>query len=92
VSSEDLSIQWTVLRLVVRISDTARAAQDLQLKVQRAMTGEQRLLMALEMSLFARQLARQRILEDHPDWSESKVSRELLRLAFLPGQLPVRLQ
>lgn len=68
------------------------AAQDLQVKLQCTMTGEQRLLMALEMSLFARQLARELIREEHPEWSEEQVSRELLRLAFLPGQPPARLQ
>jgi Rv0078B-related antitoxin len=56
------------------------------------MSGEQRLLMALEMSLFARQLARERIRHEHPEWSESQVERELLRLAFLPASLPAWLR
>jgi len=55
------------------------------------MPGEKRLLMALEMSLFARELAREGIRRDHPGWTETQVARELLRLAFLPEPLPARL-
>jgi hypothetical protein len=56
------------------------------------MSGERRLLLALEMSLFARELSRTRIRSEHPDWPESQVKRELLRLAFLPGTLPAKLR
>ena len=73
-------------------TDTVGAAQEIQLRVQRAMSGEQRLLLAFEMSLFARDLARERIRSEHPEWEESDVVRELLRLAFLPALLPVRLR
>ena len=52
------------------------------------MTGEQRILEVLEMSRFARELAKAKIRGDHPDWSESQIARELLRLAFLPDPLP----
>ena len=55
------------------------------------MTGEQRLLLALEMSLFARELAKERIRQEHPEWRDKQVARELLRLAFLPAPLPARL-
>ena len=44
--------------LAVPISDTRPSAQALQLQIQRAMSGEQRLLLAREMSLFGRELAR----------------------------------
>jgi hypothetical protein len=50
----------------VSITDTSREASELQLKVQRAMSGEQRFLLAFEMSLFAPELARARIRIDHP--------------------------
>ena len=56
------------------------------------MTGEQRLLLAFDMSEFGRELARQRIKEEHPEWPPDLVTRELLRLAFLPEQLPARLR
>jgi hypothetical protein len=56
------------------------------------MTGEQRLLMAFEMSRFARDLAKERIRREHPEWPESQVTRELVRLAFLPEPIPARLR
>ena len=46
------------------------------------------MLLAFEMSEFARELARAGIRKDHPEWSEWQVARELLRLAFLPEPLP----
>ena len=52
------------------------------------MSGEQRLLVAFEMSLFARELSRERIHREQPDWSEAQVSRELLKLAFSPAPFP----
>ena len=69
-------------------TDTSPAAREIQLQVQRAMSGEQRLLLAFEMSEFARDLARKRIRLDHPEWEEGQVARELLRIAFLPAPLP----
>ena len=56
------------------------------------MSGEQRLLLAFEMSLFARELAREGIRRDHPDWPEDRLARELIRLAFLPKPLPAGLE
>jgi hypothetical protein len=76
----------------VSLTDTSRAAGELQLKVQRAMSDEQRFLLAFEMSLFARDLARARIQIDHPEWNEADIARELLRLAFLPDPLPALLR
>jgi hypothetical protein len=74
--------------LLVPITDTSAEAQAIQLEIYRAMTGEERLLLALEMSLFARALAKASIRQEHPDWTEGQVARELLRLAFLPEPLP----
>jgi hypothetical protein len=76
----------------VSISDTSDSAREVQLQVQRAMTGEERLLLAFEMSLFARELARAGIRREHPDWEEARVARELMRFAFLPDPLPERLR
>ncbi len=56
------------------------------------MSGEQRLLIAFEMSLFARELAKERIRQEHPEWPETRVARELIRLAFLPEPLPAPLR
>jgi hypothetical protein len=72
----------------VAITDTSPQAQALQFKIQNAMTGEQRITLAYEMSMFARDLAREGIRRDHPDWTEAQIARELLRLAFLPATLP----
>jgi hypothetical protein len=70
------------------ITDTSPEARAIQLRIQSAMTGAQRILLAFEMSEFARNLARAGIRKDHPEWSEEQVARELLRLAFLPESLP----
>jgi hypothetical protein len=56
------------------------------------MSGEQRLLLAFEMSEFARDLAKAGIRREHAEWDEARVARELLRLAFLPHPLPERLR
>jgi len=69
-------------------TDTSPAAQAVQLEVLRAMSGEQRILLAFEMSLFARELAREGMRREHPEWPEARVARELLRLAFFPTPLP----
>ena len=76
----------------VPITDTSPSARAIQLQVQRAMSGEQRLLLAFEMSLFARELARERIRREHPEWPRTHIARELLRVAFLPAPLPASLR
>lgn len=70
------------------ISDTTPEAQAVWLQIQRSKTGEQRILEALEMSEFARRMARAGVEHDHPEWNEAQIKRELLRLAFLPDPLP----
>lgn len=70
------------------ISDTSPDAAEVQLRIHRSMTGEQRIVIALEMSLFGRELMRERIQSGHPDWDETQVQRELWRIAFLPNPLP----
>ena len=70
------------------LSDTSTAAQTVQLEILRAMPGEQLMRLAFEMSDFARELAKEGIRCEHPDWPEARVARELLRLAFLPAPLP----
>jgi hypothetical protein len=73
---------------VVPISDTSPEARAKQDEILRAMPGEQRMMLAYEMSMFARELAKEGIRRDHPDWSDAQIARELLRLAFLPAPLP----
>jgi len=70
------------------VTDTSSAAQAVQLNIHRSMSGEQRLLLAYEMCMFARELNRARLRQEHPEWSEASIAREILRLAFLPEPLP----
>ena len=70
------------------LSDTSPKVRKLEMQMEAAMTGEERLLKALEISLLVREFAKSRIRSTHPEWSESQVAREVLRLQFLPKQLP----
>jgi len=72
----------------VAISDTTPEARSLQFEIWRKMSGEQRMALAYEMSMFARELMKEGIRHDHPEWTEEQVTREVLRLAFLPAPLP----
>lgn len=74
------------------LSDTSPAAKKLQTDIFASMSGEQRILWALEASDLTREFAKSKIRRDHPDWTEAQISREVLRLQFLPGELPAGLQ
>jgi hypothetical protein len=70
------------------LTDTSPEAREIQLSVYRKMSGAQRVLLAFEMSGFARDLSRARVRQSHPEWDASQVTREILRLAFFPQPLP----
>jgi hypothetical protein len=70
------------------ISDTSPEAAEIQLRLQREMTGEQRLKLAFGLSDLAQKLTKAGIRRDHPDWSEREVNREWLRQCFFPEPLP----
>jgi putative alpha-1,2-mannosidase len=70
------------------ISDTTAEVEAMQSRIHASMTGEQRLLMALEISYFAHELAKQGLRDAHPDWPEDRVRREFLRSLFPPGTPP----
>ena len=72
-------------------SDTSPHIRKMQLEMERRLTGEERILWALEASLLVREFTKSKIRSDHPDWSEAQVAREVLRLQFLPGKLPLGL-
>jgi hypothetical protein len=74
--------------LSVPITDTSPAARAKQDEILRAMSGEQRITLAYEMSMFVRELMREGIRRDHPEWTEAQIARELLRRAFFPAPLP----
>jgi Rv0078B-related antitoxin len=68
--------------------DTSPKIEEMQLQIRRSMTPEQRLLVALDLSLLCREFRKAGIRRAHPDWSERQVMIELFRLAFLPEPLP----
>ena len=74
------------------MTDTSPAARAKQDEILRAMSGEQRVTLAYEMSMFVRELMREGIRHDHPDWTEAQIARELLRRAFFPAPLPAWLR
>jgi hypothetical protein len=69
------------------MSVTTSAAQAIQTEIQRKMTGEQCLMLALEMSDFASEFAAQRIRDEHPDWSPGLLIKELMRISLRPARL-----
>lgn len=68
--------------------DTSREAAAIQTRILRRLTGEQRLMTALEMSLLTRELCLTRLRLEHPNWTENELKREVLRYAFSPAPLP----
>jgi hypothetical protein len=68
--------------------DTAAAAQAVQEEVWRRMSGEQRMQIAFEMSVFVRELAIARLREEHPVWSRRRLVLEHLRSSFPDLELP----
>ena len=68
--------------------DTSPVAQAIQSKIQRNMTGAERLLLAIEISLATRELSLARLRRQHPEWSETELRRELLRYSFAANDLP----
>jgi hypothetical protein len=68
--------------------DTTSAAAAAQAQAQRQLGGPGRLRLSFEMSVLARELTLAGLRRSHPDWSPRQLRRELLRLCFLPGELP----
>ncbi len=73
---------------IMTMTDTRPEARAKQDEILRAMSGEQRMTLAYEMSMFVRELMREGIRSDHPEWTEAQIARELLRRAFFPAPLP----
>ena len=72
----------------VPLRDTSPEAEAVQLRVLRSLSDERRLIMALDLSEFLRAMAKARIRQEHPDWTERQVIREIFVLAFFPEPLP----
>lgn len=70
------------------MSDTSPEAAEIQASIHRRMTGAERLRLAVEMSMTARELALARLRAQHPEWTDRELNRELLRYAFGSDPLP----
>lgn len=70
------------------ISDTSPEAREIQLQIHRSMSGAQKIVIALEMSELARELAKAGMRREHPEWEEWKVSLEWFRIVFSPDPVP----
>ena len=51
-------------------------------------SGAERIDMAMDMSLFARELALAGLRRDYPDWSDRRLRRELLRRLYPEARIP----
>jgi hypothetical protein len=70
------------------MNDTSINASAIQTEIHRQLSGGDRLLLALDMSFLVRELSITRLRREHPDWSDSRLKREVLRYSFLSTSLP----
>jgi len=75
----------------VPLSDTSPEVEAIQSRILDAMSGEQRIVRALELCYLTRELAKAGMQDRHPDWSEQRVAREFLLSLFEPGTVPPEL-
>jgi len=68
--------------------DTTPEIEAMQIRLFRSMSVERRLELALEISLLSRELMKAGVRNQHPDWSDTEIDREVHRLAFFPEPLP----
>jgi len=68
--------------------DTTPEIEVMQIRILRSMTIEQHLEVALEISRLSRELMKAGVRNQHPDWSDREIEREIHRLAFFPQPLP----
>jgi hypothetical protein len=59
-----------------------------QTGIHRRLSGPERLELAFQLSLAAREMSLARLRKAHPEWSDAQLKRELLRYSFLPRPLP----
>jgi len=62
--------------------DTSPAAHAIQMRLYRDAGPQRRAEMAAEMSDLVREICRSGIRSRHPDFSETEVTRELLRILY----------
>ena len=68
--------------------DTSPEAAAAQIAAHRRLSGPERLGIALEMSVLARELVAAGVRAMHPDWPDDRVKKELLRRLFPAGAVP----
>ena len=68
----------------VALSDTSPEVREMQFRIWQSMSDERRSQLAMQMTEFARELAKAGIHRDHPEWSERQIRLELLRRALWP--------
>ena len=72
--------------------DTSPEAAAAQIAAQRRLSGPERLDIALQMSVLARELVEAGVRAVHPDWTDDRVKKELLRRLFPAGAVPYPLR
>lgn len=70
------------------VSDTSPKVEAMQLEALRSMTGGQRVLLGMELSILSREFMKAGVRHEHPGWTERQVKLEVLRLLFFPQPLP----
>lgn len=70
------------------MKDTSPQIRELQANVYRRLSRGERLALAFDLSVMARELAMSRLRREHPDWSSADLMKELLRYALLPASVP----
>jgi hypothetical protein len=74
------------------LKDTSQEVRELQTGVYRRLSPGERLELAFDLSVVARELAMSRLRRQHPAWSSVDLMKELLRVAFLPASVPESLR
>lgn len=72
--------------------DTSAQALAVQARIHRSLSGPERLRLAFEMSLIARELSLARLRAQRPGWSDAELRRELLRYSYSANPLPPALK
>ena len=70
------------------MSDTTPEGIAVQTQIIQRLTDVQRLRLAFEMSLLARELCLTRLRLQHPEWTDGELKREMLRYAFSSTLFP----
>ncbi|MGH9567096.1 MAG: hypothetical protein ACRD4I_14000 [Candidatus Angelobacter sp.] len=69
-------------------ADTSPEVYAIQQQIVDAMSGEQRVLLAFEMSYYTHELAKQGLRDHHPEWPEERITWEFLRSLLPPAPPP----